>query len=148
MKNILRVIFILVFSFNMGFSKNSGEEVSTKNDIRVLIELIKSNQEATNQRFDDVNRRFDDVNKRFDDVNNRFNDMNRRFEFIQNLVYLVITSIFSLVGFIIWDRKKMLDSAKVEFSTIVDEKLIAKADKKDLDKFFEIIEHLAKKMKL
>ena len=113
-KNILRVIFIFIISFNVGFAKN--DEGATKADIKVLIELIKSNQEATNKRF----------------------------EFMQSLLFALLASIFGLIGYSIYDRKKVIKDSKDEFEKIVEERLIVKADKKALDKVLSIIEELAK----
>ena len=120
-RNILRVIFILLFSFNIGFAKD--DEGATKADIKVLIELIKSNQENTNKRFDNVNRRFEDM---------------------QSLMFALLASIFGLIGYSIYDRKKVIKDSKDEFEKIVEERLIIKADKKALDKVVSIIEELAK----
>ena len=152
-KNILRVVFILTISFNFGFAKD--KEGATKADIKVLIELIKSNQESTNKRFEDmqkymdkrfeaVDRRFDDVNRRFDDVNRRFDDVNKRFEFMQSLLFALLASIFGLIGYSIYDRKKVIKDSKDEFEKIIEERLVVKADKKALDKVISIIENLAK----
>ncbi|MHA1262885.1 MAG: hypothetical protein ACTSSA_12475 [Candidatus Freyarchaeota archaeon] len=59
----------------------SGKEVATKEDIKLLVELI-------NKRFEDMNKRFEELihftDKRFEDMNNRFEDMNNRFEDMNN----------------------------------------------------------------
>ena len=59
------------------------DKLATKEDLRMLIELI-------DKRFEDVNRRFEDINKRFEDVNKRFEDMryyiDRRVGFLEKLL--------------------------------------------------------------
>ncbi len=54
--------------------------VATKDDIKLLIELIYKRFEDINKRFEDINKRFEDINKRFEDINKRFEDVNKRFE--------------------------------------------------------------------
>ena len=58
------------------FHKQFGN-VATKDDIKLLIELM-------NKRFEDINRRFEDVNKRFEAIDRRFEELlhyvDKRFE--------------------------------------------------------------------
>ncbi len=56
------------------------EDVATKKDLQMVIELIDRRFEDMNRRFEDMNRRFEDMNRRFEDMNRRFEDMNRRLE--------------------------------------------------------------------
>ncbi len=68
--------------------------------------------DATNQRLDDglkaVNQRFDSVNQRFDSVNQRFDSVNQRIDDLIGLIYVMISGMFVLVGFILWDRRTTL----------------------------------------
>ncbi len=56
------------------------DKLATKDDIKLLIDLMDKRFEDINRRFEDVNKRFEDVNKRFEDINARFEDINKRFE--------------------------------------------------------------------
>ena len=141
-----KILFIFLITFNFLYANSDlatkGDVNSIKSELveirrdmrennRMLLEVIKTNQENTNKRFEDVNRRFDDVNKRF--------------EFIQNLLALLTTAIFGLIGYMFWDRKQTIKDAKEEFSKIVEDKLRDKADKNALEKVLDIIEEIAKK---
>jgi len=53
------------------------DKLATKEDLKLLVDLI-------DRRFEDINRRFEDVNRRFEDVNKRFEDMNKRFEILES----------------------------------------------------------------
>ena len=64
------------------------DRFATKEDIKMLIDLINKRFEAIDKRFEDLisysDKRFEELksysDKRFEDINNRFEDMNRRFE--------------------------------------------------------------------
>ncbi|MEM2178326.1 MAG: hypothetical protein QW272_05855 [Candidatus Methanomethylicaceae archaeon] len=60
------------------------EKLATKEDIKLIIELLNKRFEAIDKRFEDMiyhtDKHFEAINKRFEDVNNRFEDINRRFE--------------------------------------------------------------------
>ncbi len=81
--------------------------VATKDDIKMLIELmekrfeiIDKRFEAMEKRFEDVNRRFEDMNKRFDDINKRFEELHNRVTFIQWLILFVFIVFSGIVTFI------------------------------------------------
>ena len=148
----------LLASFAFGASEPATKDdikalrEANQNDVKMLVELIKANQEATNKRFDDVNKRFDDVNKRFDDVNKRFDDVNKhfeevntRFEQAHNLSMAIIAGVFGLIGFSLWDRRTMMSRTKQETIAIIEKELSQKADKTVLERVVAIIEDMAKK---
>jgi len=78
--------------------------------VNARFEDVNRGFEDKNARFQDMNVRFQDMNARFEDMNARFGDMNQHFEFLHNLTMggfaITFTGIFSLIGFLIWDRKK------------------------------------------
>ncbi len=142
MKKFLIIISLVIFSF--------ANEVATKDDIkelrkdikennRLLLEVIRSSQESTNKRFEDMQKYMD---KRFGDMQKY---MNKRFEFMQNLMMGLLASIFGAIGYMFWDRRKTIEEAEEKYSKKLDTKLIEKADKKTLEKIITIIEELAKK---
>ena len=153
MKKLLLTILLLLNTTNL---------LAVSEDTQILIELIKANQKSNDKRFDSIDKRFDDVNKRFDDVNKRFESMqkqmDRRFEDMQkqmdrrateahDLSMNIIYAIASLFGFIIWDRRTMINSAKKETIRELEPELVKKADKNMLNEIIAIIEEMAKKDK-
>ncbi len=160
MKKLLLTILLLLNTTNL---------LAVSEDTQILIELIKANQKSNDKRFDSIDKRFDDVNKRFDDVNKRFDDVNKRFESMQkqmdrrfedmqkqmdrrateahDLSMNIIYAIASLFGFIIWDRRTMINSAKKETIRELEPELVKKADKNMLNEIIAIIEEMAKKDK-
>jgi len=133
MKKVIFIVFLLLTTTVFGAS-----EPATKDDIKMLVELIKANQESTDKRFDDMNKRFDDSNKRFDDVNSRFEEAH-------NLSMAIIAGVFGLIGFSLWDRRTMMSRTKEETIAIIEKELSQKADRSTLEKVVSIIEDMAKK---
>ena len=48
------------------------------------------------------------IGTRFQSIDKRFQSMDKRFAFLETLIMIVITGIFGLIGFIVWDRKTAL----------------------------------------
>ncbi|NPA33683.1 MAG: hypothetical protein GXO48_01985 [Chlorobi bacterium] len=99
-------------------------DVATKQDLKLLIELMEKRFALIDKRFEDINKRFEDINKRFEaidkrfeellhyvdkrfeDMNKRFEDMNKRFEDLnkritttQWLIFLLFTIYTGLMAF-------------------------------------------------
>jgi DNA repair exonuclease SbcCD ATPase subunit len=68
--------------------------------------------EAVDQRFDafqqQIDQRFDAVNRRFETVDQRFASVDEQLDKIWTLMLVMITGIFGLIGYIVWDRKTAL----------------------------------------
>lgn len=170
-KNILRVFFVLIFIFNFSFAEDKKNEVSNS-ELRVIVELIKLNQEVMNKRFEEMqkysdkrfedmqrhmDKRFEAVDKRFETVDKRFEDMrnymDKRFEAVDKrfdtiFVFLSFITAILLAGiaYLIKDRRVIeviAKDLKVEVEKI-DNSLESKADKKRLEEVIEVIEQLAR----
>ena len=101
------------------------------------LEMMERNME---KRFEQVDKRFEQAGKRFESMDSK---IDRGFDDLKQLVFLSITMSLGLVGFILWDRRTMMDKAKQDILHQVEFKLVAKADKKVLDQVVGIIESLA-----
>jgi hypothetical protein len=59
------------------------EKLATKEDIRMVIQMMDKRFEAVDKRFEAVDKRFEAVDKRFEDLykymDKRFEDMNKKF---------------------------------------------------------------------
>jgi hypothetical protein len=144
MKKFIRVIF----GFMLFVSLASADE--QKSELRMIVELIKLNQETMNKRFEDMQKNMD---KRFEQVDKRFEDMqknmDKRFDNIFIFLSFITTIILAAIAYLIKDRKVvdiMAKDLKVEVERI-DNSLKQKADKKIVEKLIEIIERLAKNNK-
>ena len=144
-----KIIFILIFISSLLIAKDS--DFATKEDIKmldkkidtvielvkennkVLIEMIKNNNENINKRFESVDKRFEDMNKRFEDMNDRFNE----------LVLVMIAGFTLIFGYLLKERSIIANKVKDE----IEPEILKKADKSTLDKVIAILEDLAKKDK-
>ncbi|MBF0449967.1 MAG: hypothetical protein HQK75_04635 [Candidatus Magnetomorum sp.] len=75
--------------------------------------------EAVDQRFESVlremNQRFDsmmrEIIQRFEAADNRFELMEKRMDQLENYFMAMIAAFFTLIGFILWDRKTAFEKA-------------------------------------
>ena len=137
MKIILTFIFITISLF-------ASSDNATKDDIKMLIHQM-------DKRFEQVDKRFEQVDKRLDlfqqQMDKRLEQIDKRFEETHDLSMTIISIIIALFGFIIWDRRTMMNATKKEVVQELELELVKKADKNVLDKVIGIIEDMAKKDK-
>ena len=74
-----------------------SEKLATKEDIKLILEMMDKRFEMINKRFETMDKRFEDMNQRFEDMNKRFEDMNQRFEDMNKRLALMFT--FMNIGF-------------------------------------------------
>ena len=78
--------------------------------------------ENFNKRFEDMNenfnKRFEAIDKRFEMINENFNKrfeaIDKRFEMLTNFMMALTAGIFGLIGFMMWDRRTVVEKAKRE----------------------------------
>ncbi|MEW6605825.1 MAG: hypothetical protein AB1414_00040 [bacterium] len=99
-----KIIKGLLTLFVMGiviFSSSAVYADLTKQDIEEIRKIVKEEVQALRE---EMQKEFGYVNKRIDDVNKRIDD-------VRNLLYVMLAGIFTLVGFIIWDRRTAISPA-------------------------------------
>ncbi|MBF0591564.1 MAG: hypothetical protein HQL02_05690 [Nitrospirae bacterium] len=102
-------------------------EVKIEEGLKAVNQRIDDNIKATNQRFDAINQRFDAINQRIDDS---LKSINQKFYDNKGLMYVLLSGMFALVGFILWDRRTTL--APVVRTTRELEARVEKAEKLEL----------------
>ena len=88
-------------------------------------------------RFEAVDKGFESMDKRFE-MMQRY--MDRRFEVLTNFMMILATGIFSLIGFMVWDRKTIIEKAKKE--CIKSEEFNKKADKEYVDRLIKAMNEI------
>nr|VFJ42357.1 MAG: hypothetical protein BECKFW1821A_GA0114235_1001118 [Candidatus Kentron sp. FW] len=73
---------------------------------------------AVDQRFEAVNQRFKSIDQRFEAMEKRFESIERMLGWVLNLLSVLIIGIIGLVGFIIWDRKTVLNPLEKRLTTL------------------------------
>ena len=139
--------YILLFIFvSVAFATISNEQILRKlNKIEHNQELLKQEMrlrfEAIDKRFEMMNENF---NKRFEAIDKRFENVDKRFEMLTNLMSALIAGIFGLIGFMMWDRRTIVDKSKVECAkeVIQSEEFNKKADKEYIDRLIKAMNEL------
>jgi chromosome segregation ATPase len=95
---------------DVSFQKQVFEEFAQlKVQMAKLMTRLEEGQKALNQRIDDMNQRIDDVNQRIDDLRSELkgdiDDLRGDIGDLRGLVYVVLTGMIALVGFVLWDRR-------------------------------------------
>ena len=142
-----RILILLLFISSFSFAE------VTNTDIKVLVELIKSETRANrdliiaNQKHSD--KRFEDMqkysNKRFDDVNKRFDTLTT---FLGLLFTTMIGGFTAIMWYLVKEKKDIKESVQEKVQENIEEKLQLrlekKADKKLVDSIMKIFEDFAK----
>jgi len=123
MKKLVLVI-LCFFLFYSAFSQNETEKLILQELRQEMKEMRKEQQEfklqtekrltAIESRFEGINQRFEGVNQRFEGVNQRFEEVNKRIDILLYVMIAILTGIFGLIGFVVWDRQVSLRPIKDE----------------------------------
>ena len=152
-----RIIFLILISILTTFAETTNEQILKKLDniniqitnIQKEIQNIKHNQELLKQemelrfesmdkRFESMDKRFESMDKRFESIDKRFETVDKRLEILANFIMTLMAGIFGLMGFMMWDRKTIVQKVKDEYNQKIATqfKIIdAKADKEYVDRF-------------
>ena len=127
-------IFLFIF-VSVAFATISNEQILRK------LNKIEHNQELLKQ---EMRLRFEAIDKRFEAIDKRFENVDKRFEMLTNLMSALIAGIFGLIGFMMWDRRTIVDKAKVECAkeVIQSEEFNKKADKEYIDRLIKAMNEL------
>ncbi len=118
-KNNLILFFTFVFIGVISlFNHASGQTQKDILDIRERLIRLEEGQKALNQRLNDFDKRIDSLEKRIDSLEKRIDSfekridsLEKRIDHIVNLIYVVLVGMFTLVGFVLWDRRSALAPA-------------------------------------
>ncbi|MBF0458757.1 MAG: hypothetical protein HQK99_12785 [Nitrospirae bacterium] len=115
MKGLFILISLLFCMAGNAVADTAFTQADRDRIIRIEVRLDEG-LKTVNLKVDDglksVNLKIDDglkaVNLRIDDTNKRIDDLNRRIDDLKGLSYVIIGGIFTLIGFVIWDRHTTL----------------------------------------
>lgn len=124
----MKILILLAFCLYSlpAFPVDVAPRISDREIIESLAELKagqKALEERMDQRFTTMQQQMDlrfttmqqqidlrfttmqeQIDQRFAAIDQRFASIDQRFEFLQQLMLVMIASIFGLIGFIVWDR--------------------------------------------
>jgi len=108
-KKSLLIFLILIFLTNSVYANLTLEDYKEiRKIVREEIDIVRR----------EMNNRIDDMNNRINDMNNRIDDMK---SFMLTGFVIIFTGIFTLLGFVIWDRRTAI-SPVVKKSKELEEK--------------------------
>ena len=119
-----------------------------KQEMKLRFESIDKRFEAIDKRFDMMNENFnkrfemmnDNFNKRFEAIDKRFEAIDKRFEMLTNFMMALTGGIFALIGFMMWDRRTVIENAKKEIEN--SDAFSKKADKEYVDRLIKAMNEL------
>jgi len=146
MKIFLTILLLCTFAFAL------DSNVATKDDIRMLSKQIEQMQYNIDKRFEmmneSFNKRFEQIDKRFEmmqhSFDKRFEQVDKRFETLTDFLMALTAGIFGLIGFMMWDRRTVVEKAKAECAKEVreSEDFNKKADKEYVDRLIKAMNEL------
>ena len=148
-----KYLFILLIFISTTFANTTNDQILKKlNQIEHNQELLKQEMqlrfEAVDKRFEAVDKRFEmmqhNMDKRFEAVDKRFEAVDKRFETLINFMMALTAGIFGLIGFMMWDRRTVVEKAKKECVKEVEqsEAFDKKADKEYVERLIKAMNEL------
>ena len=116
MKKLVLVI-LCFFLFYSAFSQNETEKLILQELRQEMKEMRKEQQEfklQTEKRLTAIESRFEGINQRFESISQRFEEVNKRIDILLYVMIAILTGIFGLIGFVVWDRQVSLRPIKDE----------------------------------
>jgi len=141
-----KYLFILLIFISTTFANTTNDQILKKlNQIEHNQELLKQEMQL---RFEAVDKRFEAVDKRFEmmqhNMDKRFEAVDKRFETLINFMMALTAGIFGLIGFMMWDRRTVVEKAKKECVKEVEqsEAFDKKADKEYVERLIKAMNEL------
>jgi hypothetical protein len=137
------LVFVLLLGNFSGWTQVDDIRANTpvsftladRDRIMLTEKRLESFEKQVNERFSSfekrVNERFDAIDKRFDAQDKRFDDIKSDIGNLYNLMILLLGAMFTLFGFILWDRKSTVRPVQREQEKVIEAlRELAKEDKK------------------
>ncbi|MCX7729218.1 MAG: hypothetical protein N2203_07090 [Bacteroidia bacterium] len=139
------LILLLVLAKSIFFAQekyqksNSVSMPFTLDDKERLIRMeitLQTSVKQTNDRFDQMQTQINSIQNQINSLQNQINSRQNQINSLQNFLYLLagmmITSVISIVGFILWDRRTFLKPFQHKTESIEEEFLNHKEEQKKL----------------
>ena len=114
MRSVCRLFMLAVGIFYLMGVPLYAADGFTQKDRELLIEL-KIKMGEIDRRFEQIDKRFEQVDKRFEQVDKRNDGIERRLERLESGMMwgfgLLFSSMLTMVGFVLWDRRSALAPA-------------------------------------
>ena len=145
----MRKFILLLFFVNIVLAENIDNRVildklnKIENDVNLIRQEMRIRFEAVDKRFESMDKRFEmmqkNMDKRFEMMQHY---MDKRFETLTTFMMILATGIFSLIGFMVWDRITIIEKARKECIKEIKISEEKKADKEKLDKLIKAMNEI------
>ena len=140
------IFLILIFSITSMAQSNENTAISftlgDRDRIMRTEQTLISFQKNTNERFEslrnELNAKFENIDVKFEGINDKFEGINDKFESQQKqldnmyvLLFFILGSIMSLIGFVIYDRRTAIKPVTHKQETM--EKILVDYSRKHSD---------------
>jgi len=119
MKNMKKLSFILlVWCVCFSAFSQSETEKAILSEIKEMRKELQEFKLQTEKRFGEIEKKLITIETRtearFEAVNQRFEETNKRIDILLYVMIAILTGIFGLIGFVVWDRQVSLRPIKEE----------------------------------
>ncbi|MFH1097003.1 MAG: hypothetical protein ABH886_00525 [Candidatus Desantisbacteria bacterium] len=98
---IVTILFLLILGL---VSNGSSEETITNRQILEKLDRI-------DEKLNDINIRINNIDVRVARIEEGQKNSQKQIDDIRNLLYVILSGMFALVGFVLWDRRTALAPA-------------------------------------
>jgi chaperonin cofactor prefoldin len=116
----------------ISFQKNTNERFeSLRNELNAKFENIDVKFEGINDKFEGINDKFEGINDKFEGINDKFESQQKQLDNMYVLLFFILGSIMSLIGFVIYDRRTAIKPVTHKQETM--EKILVDYSRKHSD---------------
>ena len=108
------IIFLFLSCSLTSFSQSSTVPFTLEDRDRI----IRTEMEIKSLR-NEMNTRFESMDTRFKSIDTKFEAQQKQLDNIYVLLFFILGAVFSLIGFVIWDRRTAIKPVQKEQENIV-----------------------------
>ena len=133
------IFLILIFSITSMAQSNENTAISftlgDRDRIMRTEQTLISFQKNTNERFEslrnELNAKFENIDVKFEGINDKFESQQKQLDNMYVLLFFILGSIMSLIGFVIYDRRTAIKPVTHKQETM--EKILVDYSRKHSD---------------
>jgi enoyl reductase-like protein len=126
------LLFLFLIQFETLFAQADSAMVvpfTLADKIRLIRieERMETKFHEIDNRFAQIDKRFEQIDKRFEQIDKRFEQIERRLDRLEDLFFnttlILLGSMLTLIGFILWDRRTFLKPIENQLNEIREQTL-------------------------
>jgi len=85
--------------------RNEQNIKSLRIEMNARFEAMDARFNAIDNRFKAIDNRFEAIDNRFEAIDTRFDSLQKQIDYNTTLLFILLASVMSLIGFVIYDRR-------------------------------------------